>query len=331
MLVAALAIACGPAPAPPTPPPPVEVPEPPPAPPTRAVDLVPLPPLHHVAHTARFGPSGTTLATVSGSGGDRSVSVWSVEEQQELDRIPINASGFDIAPDGSTVVLGRKRVATVWSVGHGAVRDLGGHWDWVEAVAVHPDGQQVFTYDDTPRFHRFELSTGRRISGPELPEVGGLLRAWALSSTHLAWASTGPGVKRWDLETGEVTELPHVPHEAGSLAATPDGRWLAATLTGGDMPGKVAGGLTIGVWDVQQGTFLEAPGPARPIALTPDGRTLVASWETRVWAIDTETGETIGEAFVDRQVGQLSIGADHVLAVAEWGGGVKLFRLVPGG
>ncbi len=155
--------------------------------------------------TVRFGPGGRQLATVGYP--EAEVRIWSPEDGAERVNIPLRASGFDLSADGRYAVLGRKRVATVWDLERDVkVRDLGPHWDWVEAVLVHPAAHLVATYDDTPRWHLFELETGRELDPPPAPT--GLLSAATVSSTHLSWCAVGdPAFRRWDFATGRSADL----------------------------------------------------------------------------------------------------------------------------
>ncbi|MBW2258253.1 MAG: hypothetical protein JRI25_27150 [Deltaproteobacteria bacterium] len=333
-LLVALLSACtseAPVAAPPPPRAPTAVPSVPlAAEPTIEVHAEPMPALTgHPAHTVRFVPGGTRLAAV-GSGGDYTVRVWSVEEQREIARIPIYASGFDIDPSGRFVVMGRKEVATLWDVDRGAaVHDFGGHWDWVEQVAFHPDGERIATYDDSPELRVFDVESGRLIARAGDAGPQSLVRDMTLSSSWLTWVEIGQGsIRRWNLETGEVTGL-DVPAGAGRLAQTPDGRWLAATLTQTPMPGKVAAGALSGIWNTETGAYSEVAGVAYLLAFTPDGRVLATVHEDLIRLVDVEAGQLVATTRASGQVTSLAIGADHVLAAAVPSmGEVQLWRLV---
>ena len=280
----------------------------------------------HSAHYVRFGRDGALLSTVSRVEGP-ATRVWNVETGAQLHGIEVYPSGFDLSPDGRYIVLGIKRVAEIWDVEKNRrIRTLPGHWDWVEQAFFSRDGEHVATYDDSPAIRVFDVSTGKVVAQP--PHEAGLVRAMALSSSWLFWCDTRDqgGIDRWHLETGEHSTLP-VPFEAGDLDLSNDGRWLAATLTTGDAPGKNAGGDRVRVWNTETWEHVDLPGNAHRIAISSDGRTVAASWERTVRLIDVSgVAETV---LIDAPngVADLDIGADHVLAVVDRIPEIRLWRM----
>jgi WD40 repeat protein len=88
---------------------------------------------------------------------------------------------------------------------------------------------------------------------------------------HLAASGHGGQVFLVDTATGAVVR--RLPGGAGSVAFSPDGKWLAL--------GQVAGGWVV-VWEVATWRDVVAfpahvPGGARGVAFSPDGKSLLTS------------------------------------------------------
>ena len=320
-------LACSQPAAPPAPTPaPVPVVAPPTEPPPRLL-ATPLPSLEgHSAHYVRFGDDGARLASVSRVEGP-ATRVWNVETGEQLHGLEVYPSGFDFDPDGTRMVLGLKRVAEVWDVERNRkVRTLPGHWDWVEQALYSRDGERVATYDDSPALRVFDVATGKLVAEPPIEE--GLVRSMVLSSNWLFWCNTrdAGGLNRWHLETGEHSTLP-IPFEAGELDLSTHGTWLAATLTGGDLPGKNAGGTKVRVWNTQTWEHVDIEGSAHQIAISDDGRWLAVSWEKRVTITDVRGEVQPTVVPVPNGVADLDLGSDNVLAVADRTPEIRLWRL----
>ncbi len=144
-----------------------------------------------------FTPDGATLAATAGgavktfdarTGGARSE--WAAHDP--------NVSSLAYTPDGRAVTGGHDGVAVVWAApGKEAVR-LTGHTDWVEGVAVTPDGQRVVTCSRDGTARVWDAVTGQEL----LSLVGHVERVTAVAvrgdGRRIATAGQDGSVNLWD-------------------------------------------------------------------------------------------------------------------------------------
>jgi WD40 repeat protein/serine/threonine protein kinase len=152
----------------------------------------------------------------------------------------------------------------------------------VQAV-FSPDGARVAAWSWGGIIGVWESETGRQVASVEEPAGGVTGVAFVTGANRVISASFQGRVRVWDLPSGrQVKELP-LPG-ASAVAASPDGRWVAAGSSDG----------AIKVWDTSR--FAPAwsvqPGLSYIGALVfaPDSRTLASGSESGICLWETSTG-----------------------------------------
>jgi WD40 repeat protein len=188
------------------------------------------------------------------------------------------ASGGGGNPFWVTAGAGGMRPGEVilWDAATGApIRTLRGHKNIVCAIAISPDGRQIASASPSDSVRVWEAASGRLLR--VLPE------AWSVAfSPDGKWLATGNSketVQFWDLATDaaakpipQATFVGGIPGRVYGVAFSPDGRRVAATITGPSSEVKV--------WNFPAGTealALQSPtGPVNRVQFSPDGRYLAA-------------------------------------------------------
>ena len=171
------------------------------------------------------------------------------------------------------------------------IRVLHGHTDFINAIAVTPDGKTAVSgaYDKTLRI--WDVATGEciRILAGHTGGISGV--AVTPDGKTAISAGNDETLRVWDVATGECLRLlvGHTKDYVEAVALTPDGK----TAISGGSDG------TLRVWDVATGeclnTFGGHNGWVKSVALTPDGKTAVSATDCsdnlRVW--DLRSGECL--------------------------------------
>jgi RNA polymerase sigma factor (sigma-70 family) len=200
------------------------------------------------------------------------------------DRIAVAASGNHWLGSTRAFDLATGRV----------VYNLGTQGNYVEAVALSPDGRTLATHQGTA-VHLHDAATGKEIRKIALPNTNPRsITQWltfAPDGKMLAAASEGQVIHLLDIDKQKVVRS--FPHRSTVFAAafSPDGTLLA----GGGYDGE--GGVYFArLWEVASGKELRrcagGKGGIRTLAFSPDGATLAGGGDDgRLRLFDVATGK----------------------------------------
>jgi WD40 repeat protein len=225
------------------------------------------------SHTDRipalaWSPDGTLLIS---AGWDTSARVWRLPQAEPLMLLNSHADQvvtLAYSPDGKHLACADSDFdISVWSdpVGAKVAHVLRGHNDEIRCLAFSPDGSKLASAGADRVIHVWDLREGKLIAGPNLSGRHSL--ALIPGDRPRLASSAGPAVRVWDVESGEEVP-PSGQWPACSVAASPDGNWLA--IGGTDHFTRL--------WNLKDGTLaglLEATKP--PIgycAFSPDSSML---------------------------------------------------------
>jgi WD40 repeat protein len=234
-----------------------------------------------------LSPDGTTLYTNSGI---NSVTAWDVRTGGFAGRLvqgPRTQSSVGypdtalaVSRDGRTeVAVDQAGTVMRWRT---TANWLRGPSDPVESVAFSPDGKEISAGDANSSLFAWSTTTGGQTGETNDAPDGVLDIRYTPDGTQITgtgnatFTATAPGSGS-DLPVS-VVRPGSVFLGQGTMALSPDGRWLAAALRQPDASGQ--DGYTIDVWDTA--TFAEHAvldlGQRQPAALTfsPDGSRLLA-------------------------------------------------------
>ncbi|HEY2787139.1 MAG TPA: hypothetical protein VGJ05_19425 [Fimbriiglobus sp.] len=248
----------------------------------------------YISHTDRI-PALTWTADASllvSAGWDTSARVW---EPGRADPIVLLNSHSDqvlsarFAPAGKLLATADSdndiylwAEPTVAQVAH----ILRGHADEIRALAFSPDGTRLASGGADRVIHVWDTASGRLVAGPNpqgrhdtaiVPEPNG---TWCLASAG------GPAFRLWDAVGNELPPTGDGP--ASSVAASPNGRWLA--VGGTDIFIRLYGRHAPGTAPKK----LEATKPPiGSMSFHPDGELLAAASpaDGLVWLWDTQADE----------------------------------------
>lgn len=207
-----------------------------------------------LVHALQFSASSKTV--VSGSA-DRTIRVWRYETgnwKQTLSGHTDAVFAIALTPDGTTLVSGSAdRTVRIWSLTQYAMpRILTGHMGWVNCVAIHSDGKTIISgsADQTLKF--WDLHTGELLLTLS-GHQGAITSVVVHGNTVVSGGSDGM-IRFWKVERTPHQSLHQSSHQ--SISVKP-----MQTLTG-----------------------------YGPIALSPDGRSLVCTGPRgaiRVWQLQS--------------------------------------------
>jgi WD40 repeat protein len=173
------------------------------------------------------------------------------------------------------------------------VRILQGHTDWVNAVAVTPDGchaisgsEMAFMSSDNTMWV-WDLATGSCIQ--TLQGHTGHINAITVTpdGRFVVSGSFDTTIRIWELESGKsVQVLKGHMNSVNAIAVTPDSRFVVSASSD----------KTLRVWDLATGaciqTFSGHNGTVSAIAVTPDGQLAISGSDDntlKVWDLETGT------------------------------------------
>jgi RNA polymerase sigma factor (sigma-70 family) len=256
----------------------------------------------------RFSPDGQTLVGTTLNG----VIIWDAATGKERHRLPINAGtpgnprDFDIAPDGTSVILAdltdlfASPMIGFWDLQSGKkVRTLAlpEPKEGIDQLVAQRFGAPLCFSSDgkslavcyAQRFLIFDLATGqvRKTFGKTRNAVSSV--AFAPDGKTLAIGTSDPGLQVWDIATGQMVHAIQMDPANKEAYKT----WVHAVAFSRD--GKT---LAAGCWDLivlvdpisgKELGRLQAPmGPVNGVAFTPDGDALVSGSDdgkARVWDV----------------------------------------------
>ncbi|HEY2292573.1 MAG TPA: WD40 repeat domain-containing protein [Thermoanaerobaculia bacterium] len=259
-------------------------------------------------------PDGKYAVSASDDG---TLKVWDSNTGNETVTFSGHASkvtAVAITPDGLQVVSGSADgILKLWDIRRAEeLLTLRGHTGSVNVVAVTADGRRAVSaagtfanFSTDPPDHTirvWDLTTGaelRTLRGhTERINALALLpddRRVISAAGHTLLKSTDNTLRVWDLDTG--MELQMLNGHSGAVVAvvvTPDGRY--AVSAGGTSNGETIWSTknnVLKVWDLGHGSEVRTihcpSGPARALAITPEGRHIVSIGhmnELIVWDLD---------------------------------------------
>ncbi len=176
---------------------------------------------------------------------------------------------------------GVKPAVSLIPLGGALIRTLSGHTDYVQAVAVTPDGSRVVSGSADNTLKVWDLDSGQLLH--TLNEHSA--RVWAVTITpdgeKIISSSSDNTLKIWDLASGQLlhTLIGHS-HWVKVVTVTPDGERVVSGSRDG----------TLKVWDLANGQLLHTlRGHSDYVwaaTVTPDGERVVScSWDNtlKVW------------------------------------------------
>ncbi|MCB1018709.1 MAG: PD40 domain-containing protein [Acidobacteria bacterium] len=203
--------------------------------------------------TPRFTPDGKSILVSAGQfGAGRALWRVDVGASREPERIltpPRNLYGFDLAPDGRTVVFTRGRPRMdIWGVRVDALPHVSapvltsGGVDKLPTLS--PDGSRMAFFSDRGETTEIWLASAEGSAPRQLTHGAGDgddSLDWSPDGALLATTLRGPegrDVTTVDVTTGEITRLTHG-LEAQSVRWSPDGKWIHFRAKQGDAAGGI--------------------------------------------------------------------------------------------
>jgi eukaryotic-like serine/threonine-protein kinase len=233
-----------------------------------------------------FSPDGTWIAVASdgraGRPGD--IRLLNTRDAKEILTIPARqrfASRIAVSPDGTRIASASDDGSVaIWNsrTGAEAQRLLARQID-VRAVVFGKDGRRLAALGATSgpnaksEIQVWELAENREIKSFE---IDGYVYLCAFSPDGRFLAAAGPGLRVWNVQTGQLVWQTAPTEVMTDVAYNPDGRSLAASGFEG----------WIGVWDAATGartaTLPGHRGEVHRIAFRPDGKRLATAGRDRV-------------------------------------------------
>ena len=209
---------------------------------------------------------------------------------------------------------------------HGDLFTLKGHTQWVEFVTFSPDGKLIATGGEDTTVKLWDSQTRREIRALTGHKAGVYHIRFSADGKTLTTTSYDQTIKFWDLKTGRAVRT--VPFRARwslfGAGLSLDGHTLA-TRNEGD---------TITLRSLATGRTIQKlnPGRFRPLAFSPDGRTLATGHQDGVTIWEVRTGRKLRTI---RGPGQgwrsLAFSPDgERLAAGSYGGAVKIWQVATG-
>jgi WD40 repeat protein len=272
---------------------------------------------------------------------DNTLRVWDIESGEEIQRLVGHTNGVNavaITPDGKHAISGSwdntlrvisgswDKTLRVWDIESGDdMQTLMGHTNWVNAVAVTPDGTHAISGSSDKTIRVWDIESGeeiQRLKG-HTREVNAV--AVTPDGKHIISGSGDKTIRVWDIESGEeIQRLVGHTREVDAVAVTPDGKH-AISGSRDD---------TLRVWDLESGEELQTLEGLTlwvdAVAVTPDGKHIISGSGDnilRVW--DLDSGQVIASFIGDAPLRACAISPDgRTIVAGDKSGRVHFLRLM---
>jgi len=234
--------------------------------------------------TFAFCPDGRTLAGPEGPSG------WLIswpggdarrpEAGTDTSRPPCAAASFGYSADGKWWVISDGDDSGALVVRDGATgaetKRFPAHLGSVVGVRFSPDGRFLATSGDDNDVHIWDAKTWAPVKTIDSITFTSFALAWSPDGRVLYTGGSSRNVTAWS--TSSWTSIRSSAAQRfviGNLAVSPDGRTVAAACWDPDASGRPAAVQVLAADTLAERMSIPTPGPAHPIAFSPDGKSLV--------------------------------------------------------
>jgi WD40 repeat protein len=220
-----------------------------------------------------FAPDGRFVASAGRR--DGGIHLWDATTGQEVFRFGAAHQGgvsrLSWSADGKLLASGGGSFDPslhLWDAATGRhLRKMGGEDDFIDGLALSPDGRLLASAGRNGRLRLYDTTTGAQRPAPR--DARGTSVAFAANSRVLAWAG-GDAAGLWDAVAGKP--LGPIGHASPSIAIfSPDGRTLALSRNDGH----------VALWEVATGQcrllLFGHSTHTHALAFRPDGRALAGA------------------------------------------------------
>jgi WD40 repeat protein len=192
----------------------------------------------------------------SGPGGAPAIRIIELASGRQVQAFGSRAPGaMAFSPDGKTLACGHWDAIAMWSLGSGQrERMLRGFGRYVVSLLFSPDGQVLAGGTDTGGLQAWDVHRRRRMWSLDVGGADVSIPAFSPDGKLLAVGTYGTGqVTLIETATGEVLDRQQVSDlGCGSVAFSPDGRYLITPSTGGLVRWPHDQGGTIRVFRIER-------------------------------------------------------------------------------
>lgn len=194
-----------------------------------------------------------------------------------------------LSPGNPLVEAALKKLANIQPFG--CLHKLAGHTQFVEALAITPDGRTIISGGQDKTLRVWDLKSGRLLHLLEGHKAMVTLIAITPDGRKVVSGSPDKTLRVWDLSSGKCLHtLEGHTDSIGAIAITPDGRRVVSGAKD-IFSGKDS---TLRVWELESGKCLRIlegnKGSITVLAITPDGRRAISNSGTtsgaraiRIW------------------------------------------------